>query len=294
MKPFFYKGFVDPPHQGYYACNRFSNDYPLMINITGQMFRTTFSEIAKAMRDDFYLILMMEGSLEVHLPDGDIIAGPGSLLIFPPQYLYHYRYVNCDKSLLYWYVHFTGSYAEKLLREIGLYATPYISKISAVTSEKAKAIFKLIFEEFERKTKLQQHSASCLLEQLLLTLAKDNSNLAGGFPVLQKSIHYIHHHYQRKISIPELAKMENVCNSRYLAIFRSTYGMPPSKYLIKIRMDNACDLLINTELNINEIGEQVGYPDNCFFCKVFKEMFGASPKSFREKARRFRYETDQT
>lgn len=289
MKTFFYKNFGQNIHnQGFYACNRESDEYPLMINITGQMFRPTFNEDSIATRKDFYLLFLINGNLKIHLSQGEKIVGPNTLLIFPPQHQYHYEYFNRDVPLLYLYVHFTGSYADRLLQEIGLFATPCIRELSSATGEKAKSIFNLIFSEFEKKTKLQQQLLSCLLEQLLLTMAQDDNQTTDGFPVLQKSIHYIHHHYQRKISIPELAKMENICNSRYLAIFRSSYGMPPSKYLIKVRMDNACDLLINTELNINEIGEQVGYPDTCFFCKVFKKMFGVSPKNFRENTRHFR------
>lgn len=284
MISFAYKAFQEPAHQGFYACNRHSDDYPLLVNITGQIHRdnshSDFIERSQACRKDFYLMFLINGQLNVYIDSDRITIDPNTILLFPPHYKYRYEYVSKAGPMTYMYVHFTGSYAGELLKSIDIYPFPFIKELIPISSNEIKKGFNRLFDAFAEENKYRQYIASCALERLLLTLA--NSNTYNN-TTLKESISFIHNHYNEKLVISELAKKEAICNSLYIKKFKLLYGISPSKYIINLRLSIACDLLSRTDMHINEIGVQVGYPDSAFFCKIFKKNIGLSPKEYRSK-----------
>ncbi len=63
-------------------------------------------------------------------------------------------------------------------------------------------------------------------------------------------------------------------------LFTKEIGKSFSDYLKEYRIDKAKKLLVNNKLKIYEIAEKVGYSDPKYFCKVFKESTGMSPKEY--------------
>jgi transcriptional regulator GlxA family with amidase domain len=106
----------------------------------------------------------------------------------------------------------------------------------------------------------------------------------GGRVSLHKSLSYINSLYTDRISVPELAEMENLSVSRYNAVFRSVTGMSPTKYIMGLRINHASTLLSSTDMDIGQIGEMVGYADKHFFSRVFKSYTGLSPREYRIKS----------
>ena len=100
---------------------------------------------------------------------------------------------------------------------------------------------------------------------------------------LAKSVRFINENYPSKISIPDLAKLENMCMTSYNLLFKEQLGMSPTKYIIKLRIEHARELLESTNLPIQEIGIACGYPDINFFSRVFKKYVGTSPSSYRKQ-----------
>ncbi|MBL4936236.1 response regulator transcription factor [Clostridium sp. YIM B02515] len=113
----------------------------------------------------------------------------------------------------------------------------------------------------------------------LLEHIKRNSSETS--PVIQQVIHYIKNNYQNEISIKTLSQKFNI-NPSYLGqVFHKEVGEPFSDYLTRIRNEKAKDMLLNTNLKINEIAQSVGYSDTSYFYRKFKEVFGISPNAMR-------------
>lgn len=95
-------------------------------------------------------------------------------------------------------------------------------------------------------------------------------------------IQYIHEHYTEDIGLTELAAHVNI-NPAYLSmLFKEQVGMSYIKYLTKIRMEKAKELLRNGE-KATDVGEKVGYRDYRYFSQVFKKSENMSPNKYREK-----------
>lgn len=261
------------------ACSRAADDYPLTVNCAGQVVENSpLITDNVGGRKDYYLIYMVGGTMDVELDGGVRKAVAGNVILFPPHY--HYRYVyRGGEELSYLWVHFTGSYAERLLREsgIGTEAVVYDTRCD----NNIPGLFGKIFYIYESGSKLWRQELACALESLILKTAVsiDGEALERG---IEKSVRYIHLSYSEDIDIPELARMENLSYSGYIKLFKRRMGMPPSAYIIKLRINAACDLLKSTDMCIKQVGVSVGYGDPHFFSRIFKKNTGMSPAKYRE------------
>lgn len=89
--------------------------------------------------------------------------------------------------------------------------------------------------------------------------------------------------YAQDLSLNGLEEKYHFTKQYLNRSFRAEYEYSIHEYLLKVRMEKAKYLLENTEMNINEIGNSVGYVDQGYFGKVFRRYFHQSPRSFREK-----------
>ncbi|KLV26585.1 hypothetical protein ABW02_10840 [Niallia circulans] len=93
---------------------------------------------------------------------------------------------------------------------------------------------------------------------------------------------YIHEHYAEDLSLNILADKVYL-SPRYLSdVFIQETGSGINKYIKQVRMDAAKNLLIHTNMKINDICKQVGYQNISYFVRSFRESFGLSPEKFRQ------------
>ena len=93
---------------------------------------------------------------------------------------------------------------------------------------------------------------------------------------------YLVDNYQRNIKAGELS-MEFGFVSEYISrIFKKYVGLSPSRYLTKIRMEKACQLIKNHPgIQVKEVADQVGYKDIHYFSKVFRKEMGVWPSEYK-------------
>jgi len=98
---------------------------------------------------------------------------------------------------------------------------------------------------------------------------------------------YLRVHYREELSLGELAVRFHL-NPPYLTrLFKRLTGQAPVRYLRDLRIAQARRLLESRpSLEIKEIGESVGYPDQGYFSRVFKLAVGVSPLEYRERQSR--------
>lgn len=93
---------------------------------------------------------------------------------------------------------------------------------------------------------------------------------------------YLLENYQQEISFQELGEKFGFTPEYLGKIFKKYAGETPSKYLTKLRMNEAKRLLIHEPgMEIQKIGELVGYKDGFYFSRVFKSYTGMQPSEFR-------------
>ncbi len=96
---------------------------------------------------------------------------------------------------------------------------------------------------------------------------------------------YIEENYWRKLTMDELARIAHTSPFYLSHIFKETEGLTLGKYIEKIRIEKAKELLAKTNLSITEISTRVGFSDSNYFSARFKKVVGISPRAYRNNSR---------
>ncbi|QTM98352.1 helix-turn-helix domain-containing protein [Sediminibacillus dalangtanensis] len=87
--------------------------------------------------------------------------------------------------------------------------------------------------------------------------------------------------YVQNLSLHEIASRVGVSRFHLNRIFKERTGYTPRVYLEKIRVNEAKELLLTTNLNSTEVGYRIGYQSVSSFYNAFKRNTGLSPSQFR-------------
>jgi transcriptional regulator GlxA family with amidase domain len=94
---------------------------------------------------------------------------------------------------------------------------------------------------------------------------------------------HIMEHYAERIEIPALAAMASLSVKQFERKFKQEYKEVPIKYIQRIRMDAACQLLAMTQLSIAQVSRETGFYDSSHFSNQFCKYTGQTPKAFRQQ-----------
>ena len=101
-------------------------------------------------------------------------------------------------------------------------------------------------------------------------------------PVIKKVCDYIDNNLSKDISLEESADFAGVSSFYLSKLFKEEKGETFINFLSDKRLEKARQLLENTELSIKEITAEVGYNDQNYFSRIFKNKYGLSPKEYRK------------
>ncbi|MEK8127123.1 helix-turn-helix domain-containing protein [Paenibacillus filicis] len=121
-----------------------------------------------------------------------------------------------------------------------------------------------------------------LFHQILLQLLKkrDAKYAASEQPSMERSITYLENHFVHKITREQLAEMAGITPSHYSILFKQLKGFSPKEYLSRLRVHRAIELMIGGSLTLREIALQVGYKDEFYLSRRFKQQTGAAPSAY--------------
>lgn len=101
-------------------------------------------------------------------------------------------------------------------------------------------------------------------------------------PVVRQIMEEVQKNYREDMNLKTLAYKYHM-NASYLGqIFQKEVGCSFTQYLSSKKIEIAKDLILNTNMKINDIAKQVGYPDTSYFYRKFKQHYGVAPASLRE------------
>ncbi|WP_054954684.1 response regulator [Paenibacillus dakarensis] len=121
---------------------------------------------------------------------------------------------------------------------------------------------------------------STMVEQSLKAIIEDKKQMETKPIRIVKQ--YIQQNFMHSISLDEVSSLVGFNPTYFSSLFKKVSGSNFVDYLSEIRMNNAKDLLRQTNLSIAAICEQVGYSDLKHFTKSFKKHTGLKPNEFRK------------
>lgn len=103
---------------------------------------------------------------------------------------------------------------------------------------------------------------------------------------IQKAKDFIKKNYMKSFSLKEISDVACVSQNYFSALFKRETGQNYKTYVTKIRMDEAINLVVNTDMKTYEISEAVGYNNVRRFVDTFKGVYMMSPLDYRKMYKR--------
>jgi AraC-like DNA-binding protein len=105
----------------------------------------------------------------------------------------------------------------------------------------------------------------------------------SSFDILAQTIHNAieekYHDYN--LSLDSLSQDLRYSTSHLSAVFKGAYGETIKDFITQVRLERACDLLLNSDKKISRIAQEVGYINLGSFVKIFKTYRGETPKNYK-------------
>ncbi|AQG80727.1 AraC family transcriptional regulator [Spirosoma montaniterrae] len=95
-------------------------------------------------------------------------------------------------------------------------------------------------------------------------------------------LNYIHTHLSEKLTVAQLAALQQVHPDHFSRQFCHLLGIRPIDYINNKRLERAQLLIATSSLPLQTIAEQVGIPDIYYFSRLFKRRFGIPPGRYRK------------
>lgn len=89
------------------------------------------------------------------------------------------------------------------------------------------------------------------------------------------------------IDLTETANKFGYSADYFRHMFRRETGMSPKKYITALKIKSAKELLLNSNLNIEQIARQTGFSDSNYFTRFFKKETGHTPTGFRKNYKKY-------
>ena len=134
----------------------------------------------------------------------------------------------------------------------------------------------------------------CRMMGYLMVILSLLADLCGGKPEeapparrgVDRVVRYLNGNFQRQIRLEELARMAAMSENSLLHHFSGMIGTTPMKYLTRLRIRYAAELLHNTDMPVAEVAESAGFADPAYFSRAFRRETGLAPLDYRSSGRR--------
>ena len=148
-----------------------------------------------------------------------------------------------------------------------------------------------VFHSFKSKEGLQRFQAALVLLTLLEQAGEELQQLNSGGRLLGLSekdgsrmdrvMQYVLAHRFQKITLGEVAAEANLTKEAFCRFFKLRTRKTFTDYLLHLRINEAQQLLQETELGISEIAYRVGFENLSYFNRSFKRIAGNTPRECR-------------
>lgn len=243
----------------------------------------------------YEFLIPLNAITSLFIGDRELDCSPGRLIPINPGQLHGIR--SARQLVSYILVFIEKEHMQSIIHQTcGNTAARFPTQSFPLDSEVRTLIASLISENqgenIGRALKLQ-----CMAEQLAIELIRhyfqtsatisliQPDQLAGEKKRFQKVVCYMHDNYHTRLSIEDLAGLLFMNTFYFIRIFKRCFRISPYSYLTRIRIFNATNMLLHTNLPVSEIGRRCGFQSASRFSAVFSGSTGMTPVRFRKTCR---------
>jgi AraC-like DNA-binding protein len=100
---------------------------------------------------------------------------------------------------------------------------------------------------------------------------------------LKKIMAYIDHNIDNNISVAQIKREFGLNKNNLASLFSDNFEVSPSKYIINKKLENASNLLLDTDLSVTDIAFKFNFSSGSKFSSHFKKKYSLTPLQFKKK-----------
>lgn len=236
-----------------------------------------------------YTFLHFYNSVRIWYEGKMIVTEPHAVILYRPGTMQHYE---SDTPIVHDWMHFHGD-VEPLLDTVGwkpdlLYYPSSAGFITDLVKELEIESYNR-YPKSDRLIELKLEELLIKIERAILGKKEEEFDVA-----VSEKIRYLRGKMfaglQEPWPVKRMAEEVGFSVSRFYAIYKAIYGIPPAADLIEARMNSAKNMLLFGNKRVEEIAALNGYENQTHFIRQFKEQTGCTPAVYRKNHREQRRE----
>ena len=235
-------------------------------------------------REDYQLIYVAEGCIHFYFDAKETVVEKGHMVLFRPGEPQHYIMYSAERADFYW-AHFTGCGVESLLEECGIPEGRNVFWVG--TSSDYRWMYHQMIKELQVGRIHSEELNGLSLKYLLLLINRhrtetDTPDITDFRGEVVHALTYFERHWRDPISLEEYAARNRMSPCWFRRQFKRYTGVSPMQYLVSLRITNARNLLENTDYNVAQVADAVGYENPAYFRRLFYKHTGMTPSEYKK------------
>jgi ABC-type Fe3+-hydroxamate transport system substrate-binding protein/AraC-like DNA-binding protein len=239
-----------------------------------------------------YLLLAAAGGRGKLLADGlPYEMGPGQCHVLPAQAKLQ---LKLDKGALSFYclafeaLEPVGPDKSLEPRDANRSGFPYSGSLNIPGYSSLLELLEGLYAQRLQEDELQALEGQLLFQKLMLLIVSHN-RISGteldARQAVQRTMEHARSNYHEPLTVEELAGRAGLGRWQYSKLFKQAAGELPLEYVNRIRIERAKQLLVMTDDRLLDIASHIGFNNEYYFSRRFKQTVGVSPGQYRRNHR---------
>ncbi|WP_404995512.1 GlxA family transcriptional regulator [Burkholderia cepacia] len=112
------------------------------------------------------------------------------------------------------------------------------------------------------------------------------ARVARASTLIRRAAHHLRVNSENRISIADEAQAAAMSERNFLRRFKNEIGVTPTEFVLRIRLEKACRMLIETDLPADKVARRTGLGSGDRMAKLFRQHLQTSPTEYRAAARK--------
>ncbi|WP_405169235.1 helix-turn-helix domain-containing protein [Paenibacillus sp. FSL H3-0286] len=230
---------------------------------------------------DYTLLIFTGGNGQLNLDDQSVILSTDKCYLLSPGISYSTN--NQELTLYYYLITFTAIYTTEHPKR---YSGELLSGRRELIVHPFTKVIRLVEDLLMNRNNtddVQQFKRQLKFQELLLLLFEHNypsKHLPSPTESVEKTITFIQEHYTESITVKQLAELAGISIWQYTPIFQQLTGKKPLEYLTDLRINHSKRFLQESTEPLREIARLVGFSDEYYFSRRFRQKTGVTPGQY--------------
>lgn len=258
-----------------------------VIHVAGDITKKPGTGLGPRTIPDYELLYFTSGTQGVYVMEGEAYPlDVPCFIVCRPGERHEYIY-DREAASRHLFVHFGFEHAPEAKPALPFLEVGGICRIPSENELLVGMMKQLIYLTYTMPERMNRRGGALLLA-LLLELGGElelpSQALGEGMPQqIARAIKYMEDHLHEPLKVEAIANKVGWSHEHFTRSFASQTGRTPREMVLQLRIERACQLLMDEGRSIKQVAFEVGFADENYFSRMFKEVKGTTATAYRKR-----------